>query len=121
MTPSRLLGLAAILELLEGVVADRLQHREPRLCRCSPRPPDQALVGEAGDLVQHRQRRFTYPDPHVLSRRQGEAADEHGQAAEQCPLLLREQVVTPGNGAPHRAQPLWLVAGTAGEESEPVA
>jgi hypothetical protein len=34
-------------------------------------------------------------------------------------LLLREQIVAPGDRVPHRLQPQWSVATAAGEQRQP--
>ena len=90
--------LAARHELIEGELADRLQHAEPQVAVGALLAPHQTLV---------EQRLQVLGDRRGSSSRDGrrrfevEPADKDAEAAEQRRRLRLEQVVAPGDGVAH--------------------
>ena len=86
-------------QLLKGVLADRLQHREARFVADRLHPHEQAGGHQGTDAGQHivpvTRDRFR-----CLER---ESADEDPEPPEQHLLGLGKQVVAPGDGRPHVA------------------
>ena len=72
-------------ELLGGELADRLQHRV-----ALAGPPEQALLDE-------RLERVDVGVDHRLGGLEAAPAREHGQPGEEAPLLVREELVRPGD------------------------
>ena len=54
--------------------------------------PEQAVVGERGDALEDVDAGVAGGARHGLRRRQGEAADEHGESAKERLLLRAQQV-----------------------------
>ena len=111
-----LVGLAACLESLERVRADRLEHREARLA------VGLLLLAEQAVVDQRRQAR---QEPVAAADRLGglerAAADEDGEAREQRLLVGAEQLVAPVDRRAQRLLALGQVARAAGEELEAAA
>ena len=119
MSASRDRGKVGIaLELVDGVLVDRLEHREslsiPALCR-----PQQALVDEraepvddvdAGQRVDADAHLFDVVD---LRRR------EHREDLEQRAFVLVEQLVTPGDRGAQGPLAVGQVARPTAEDIEP--
>ena len=110
------LQLAARLELLYGILADRLQHPEARLTVRAVLLTEQALGGQRRHPVQDVQ-----PDSAVrvtdrLGCLQRAAADEDPEASVQCLLLGAEQVVAPGDRVAEGLLARRQVACTAGQQ-----
>ena len=117
VTSSELVGLAAFSQPLEGEGTDRVRHREPDLA-VRLGSPDQALVGQVGDPVEDVAPELLGRSADQLGRLQVAAAAEAGQALEQVPARLVEQVVAPGDRAAQGALPLGHVARPGGEQLE---
>ncbi len=117
-TPDRRL-LAARGELLQGVLADGLQHPEPGLAVGARLPMEQAPVDQRREGREDVELRAVARPADRLRRLQRTAAGEDGQAAEEDPLLFGEQVVAPGDGVAQGAQPRRLVARPAGQQRQP--
>src|SRR4029453_6549899 len=83
MTSSDHAGLAGLFQPLDGVLADRLEHREPFALAT-----DQALVEQGGERVE-----VGLAD--LLGGVQREAAREDAEPPEELLLLLRAQLVAP--------------------------
>ena len=108
--------IAGGTEALQGILADDLQHREPPLV--GARIDDQALVGER---TEHRQDIVgSVSAADGLGGRQRPAADEDGEAAEQSPLGVVEQVVAGVDRGAQRAVSFRRVL-RGGGQLEPVA
>ena len=95
-----------VLESLDGVLADRLQHPEALL-----RIPEQALVDER---LQHVEVRAD----DLLGLLEGAAAAEDREPGEEGLLLIRQQVVRPLDRRPQGPLALGCVAGAAGQERQ---
>ena len=107
MTSPDELGILVRLELLERVLADRLQHPEPLAV-----PLQQAVVDERRDAVEGR---VAHGDRGL----QGEASAD-GQPSEELLLLGAQEVVAPGIRVAQRSVALGEVAGAAAEQVEPL-
>ena len=113
--------LAAGRELLQGELADRLQHPEARTDlggRCAHRPHE-ALVHQCGDEREswtggaaRSSRR------HRLRGFEGESPGEDTQPPKQPLLLGLEQLVTPGDRVPHRPLPVRQIGGASGQQRQ---
>ena len=100
MTKAERVGLAALLQTLGRILADRLKHEEPS----SRRLPQQALVDQRPERLQvHR--------AHPLSSFELEAAWKHCEAREESALVLGEQLVAPADRGAERPLPLRRIAG----------
>src|SRR4051794_34642131 len=100
------LELALLLQTLEGVLADGLQHRVALAVA-----PDQALVDERSDRVDVR-----------LADRLGglerAAADEHREPGEDTLLLDAQQLVAPRNRRPERPLALRRIPWASNEDRQ---
>jgi hypothetical protein len=108
---------AALLQALQGELAQGLKHREPRLSGEHPLRSQQTLLDERRDPLEH------VPDPVAIADRfrpvQGEAAGEHGQPLEKLALVVSEQVVAPGDGAAQGPLTLRKVSRPSREQRQP--
>jgi len=112
--------LAALLQELRRVFADRLQHADARLL-VGPlplRPPEQALLDEGGQPRHHPRARVAVV-AHSRGRLRGAAADEDGEPPEERALGGREQVVAPGEGVAQGALARWQVVPPARQQRQP--
>ena len=113
------LELAGRLELLERVLADRLEHPEARLAvGVFAQPQQQALLDQRVEVFEHVGRAVG-----VADRGRGlepQAADEHAQAPEQRLLPLEQQVVAPGDRVAQRPLALVGVLRAAGQQGQPL-
>ena len=82
-------------QLLEGVLADRLEHPEPGLTALAGRLPEEALVDERSQSVEdvHFERVVEVADGLGIVDRA--TADEHAQSREQRSLLGSQEVEAP--------------------------
>jgi hypothetical protein len=81
--PAGVLRLAACLQHLQSVLADRLQHRVARLASRVGLPADQALVDQGAQTLQGVAARLASARrPEGTRRLEGEAAGEDGQPTE---------------------------------------
>src|SRR5215210_3562320 len=92
------LQLAARLELLYGILADRLQHPEARLTVRAVLLTEQALGGQRRHPVQDVRPEGAFGVADRLDCLQRAAAHEDRQASVQRLLLGAEQVIAPGDG-----------------------
>ena len=97
---TNLRGLGAAVEHLAGELADRLEHREPRLGRVEH--PEQALVRQLADRVDEVVAGHPVGPADRLGRREVDPAPEDRQALQQPPPRLVEDVVAPRDGAAQR-------------------
>lgn len=129
MAAAKVVGLIGGREMLQREVADGAQHREARLgvesiVRLDPErrvgAPDQTVVDQIGDAVEHvdRVRRVVGGDR--LRKLQREAAGEDAEPPEQRPLPGSQQVVAPAHRVAQRLLPFREVAGAAGEQLQPI-
>ena len=106
MAPAQGLRLARRLELLGGVLADRLEHRETWLSRRPPQRTDEALVHE-------RREGLEYVEPVPAADRLGclerPTARKDGEPREQCSLVLAQEAVAPLERRAQRPLPTWEV------------
>ena len=108
-----LLGPAGGFELLGGVLADRLEHREARLAV--------GVVGRDGEAAPYQGvERVEVAAADGLDRLEPRAAREHGEAGEEVLLLGLEQLVAPVDRGPQRLLACRSVGGAADEEGEPL-
>jgi hypothetical protein len=112
------LQLVALLESLEGELADRGQAAEPRLASAGLGAQDEALVDQGGQGIEDLDAERAIGIADRLGRLQRPAAHEHGQAPEQRLLGRREQVVAPGDGAAQRLVARRHVTCPAGQEAQ---
>jgi hypothetical protein len=106
VTPANLVRLARSLQPLEGVLADRLEHPEPVL----------RMAHEA--LVDERLERVEIGVDDLLRGLERATTDEDGEAREQGPFRIVEEVVGPSDRGPERLLPRIGVA-SALEQIEP--
>ena len=117
MPPAGALELAGCLELLAGVLADRLEHPEARLAvGVLAEAQQQALLDERVEVFEGVARAVRVADGR--GRLEPEAADEHGQAPKQRLLALEQQVVAPGDRVAQRALALVGVQRAAGQQGQ---
>ena len=115
VTVACVLELAALGEPLERVLANRLEHLEPRLALGALGLADEPVVDERGDAVQH----LAELEP---ERRSGDGlgglergpADEDAEAREERLALVVEQVVAPLDRVAERLLPAAAASGTRG-------
>ena len=113
-------ALAGRHEAFARVLVDRLEHREPHVAMRVVADPDEALLGELLQAVEHRRAAVPRERAHVLGDVQGSTAREHGQPREHPPRVLVEEVVAPFDGSAERPLALGQVPAAAREEPEPV-
>ena len=107
--------LAAPLEELEGVLADRLQHRVARFVIAAA-VTDEALVEEGREPVEDLELAVRGADP--FSHFERPAAGEDGEPAEEHTLILSEKVIAPVDSGAQGALPVITVACPARQELE---
>ncbi len=108
-----LLRLAAGFEALEGVGADRLQHREARLAVGLFLLAEHVVVDQRREAGQE-----TLVTADGLGGGERAAAGEDGEAREECLLVRAEQVVAPVDRRAERLLARGHVPWAAGEEVE---
>ena len=101
------LSTPAVLELLDGVLPDRLEHRQALAVATH-----EVLVDERSDRGRARAR-------HRLGVLSAATTDEGPERLEESPLVFVEQVVAPGDGRPQRLLASRDVAHAAGRRLEP--
>ena len=104
---------------LERVLPDRLEQPEARLAVGAVRLPDEALVDERGEALEH------LAEVHLVAADgvgdlERAAAREDAEPREQGLLGRLEQVVAPVDRVAERALPRRQVVGAAGEQVEPL-
>ncbi len=107
MATAQLLPLAPLSELLEGVLADGLEHEEPVVADRL----DEAVVDERAKIVEVRIADF-------LGRLQWERAGEDREAGEKLAGARFEEVVAPLDRRTQCPLALGGVAGTARQDGE---
>ena len=112
--------LAARRQLLEGKLTQGLQHDEAWLTVRTCLLAQQTLVQKRGDTLERVALRFTPSARDGLRRLEGEAPGEDREAPEEHLLLRRQQVVTPGDGVPHRLLPFRDITSASGQQRQPV-
>jgi hypothetical protein len=100
---------------LQGVLADRLQHREARLAGLH-RPPEQACLHQGGNAGHEVGDGWALGDR--LGCLQGEPAVEDSQAPQQRPVGRVEQLVAPGDGVPEGPLPDGVVDRASDEHGD---
>ena len=120
MAPSDAGRLAARFQLLQRVLADRLQHPEARLAVRRPRLRRTRLLATSDS----RPSSTSMPRSPSASQTASAASsvqppDEDRQAAEQAPLVLVQQVVAPGDGVAQRLLAGREIARAAGQQRQP--
>ena len=100
--------LGARVEQLARVLADRLEHAEALAVGT-----DEALVDERAEGVE-------ISAAHLLDRLERASPDEDGQAAEQRPLVVVEELDAPADRVAQRSMPGGRIARPRGEELEAV-
>ena len=111
MAVAECVRLAPLAELVQRVLADRLEHGEPHVAVEVVADAHEALLRETLESADDVERRRVAGDPaDGLRRLDRRATREHAEASEQ-PLILRvEQVVAPVDRAAQRPLPLRQVA-----------
>jgi hypothetical protein len=116
---ARLVLIAALLQLLPRVLPDGLEHpvTGALLATVVGGHRHQRLLDQGPEVIYHR---FGVAvaglRAHRLGRRKREAPDEHGEAPEQPPLRLGEQVVAPVEGGAHGLLTLGEVSCPTGRQ-----
>ena len=108
-------ALARVVQLLRGVLADRLQHPVPG--RRSGYRDDQRLLDQCGEHVERRVARTAHPRRRVLGR----AAGEDRQPPRQRALGFVEQVPAPVDDRTQGLVPRRSRPRAVREQPEPVA
>ena len=117
---AHLLELTAFLELLERVLADRLEQPEARLA-VRRRPTAGRGSCRRATRAFERLRRTPFPrGRNGIRELERAAAGEDAEPGEERLLGRLEQVVAPVDRVPQRALALGQVAGAAGQQVEPV-
>jgi hypothetical protein len=93
--------LAGPLKPLEGVLANRVEHYEPRLGRAIDRP-NQALLDQSLDLINCVRRRVDRCDDRFRSL-DTPFPDEHSETSKDCLFSSGQEVMAPGDRSPHAA------------------
>ena len=114
---SRLVLLPALLEPLQRELAHRLEQRQPRPLARLVRSPDEALVDERLQVVEHRARRH-HPPSELLGRRKSAASCADRHALEEPLLVGLEEVVAPRQRVAHGALSRRQIRRPADEEVE---
>ena len=115
MAPAQDLGLTRGLEQLAGVLADRLEHREPGLAGGPAQRADEALVDERRQGLEDIEPVLAADR---LSRLEGPAAGEHGEPREERALVLVQEAVAPLERRPEGALASGQVVSPADEQVE---
>ena len=103
------LGFAGLLEALAGVLADGLQHQQPRVFEVR-HPAEQALVGQLVEPGRDVDADLIRRSAHRLRLFQAHAAGKHRKPRHQAPGRGLEEVVTPRDRARQRLLPVGQVA-----------
>ena len=115
VAPTQIVGPVRLLDSLGGVLADCLQHREPRLL-LRAFYASEAAVGKRGEPVDD----VEAVSAHALGGAEGASARKHSEPGEQLLLLRLQQVVAPVDRRANRALALGQVSGAALQELETV-
>jgi hypothetical protein len=99
---------AELHRLLDGELADRLQHREAWVAADPLRLADEALLDERGQRVEAGTAEVA--SAHRLDCVKPAPADEDRKARKEGPIGLFQHVVAPGDGAAQGLLPLGKVA-----------
>ena len=110
--------LAALLRLLDGELADRLEHREPRLALDPLGLADEALLGQRRQPVEGI---AALAAADALDLVEPRTADEHREASEELAVGLLEHVVAPRDRAAQGLLPSRKVARARRQQPEPIA
>jgi hypothetical protein len=108
VAPSDLIGPARLLEPLAGVLADRLERRVALI-----RVSQKALVDERLEGVEISVR-------NAFGGLEGTPTAEHRESGEEPLFALAQEVVAPLDGTAERPLTLGQVAGTTGEQRQPL-
>ena len=112
-------AVAALVELLEGEGAHRLQHPVAHAVRLRL-GRHHALVHQGGDVLGGRAASIPSSSAMCVSRVELEAVREHGQPLEHPLLVGVEQAVRPVDRGPHRAVPVDRTTPTSAQQAEAV-
>jgi hypothetical protein len=122
-----LIFFPALRQPLQPKLADRFEQQKPRFARGRVDRLEQTLTGEAGEAVEDRvggsvsgrSSDLRPPTSDHVRGLQREAVLENGEAAKEDLLAGGEEVVAPGDGITHRAQPGWLVPWSVAQQRHP--
>ena len=109
------LRLVACGELLERVVADRDEHPESRLA-LDLELPDEAVIDQLRDPVQHRPPDLTVRSAHRLELVEPGASDEDAAPPEEPLQAIIEKVVAPADRSPKRPLTVGTIRRTRGQK-----
>ena len=112
MAPAHGVHLTRLLQSLQRVLADRLQHAEPSSMLILLRRY-QRLLHQATEVLQHILGSHLIPRADRLGRLKRPSTREHGQPPEKGALARAEQVIAPGKRVAHGAL-------TVGQVTRPV-
>lgn len=118
MCASGLFRLTRLLELLEGELPDRLQHREALALslHCS----HEALVHQGGETVQDICCEIA-PVTHLLGGLEAPTSGKHTEATEEPLLFWGQEAVAPCDRSPEGPLALGCIPSPRGQQLEAVA
>jgi len=111
--PVRTLGQA-----FQRVLAHGLQHAHARLARSSVDPPQEALVHERAESIEHLDAELAVGVADDLGPLDAAPADEDPEPSEEDALGGIQEVVAPVNGSAEGSLPLREVVRGAGQERQ---
>ena len=119
MPTTDLVRLAARLESLEGVLADRHEHAEARVA-LDVRLAQQALIDELAQAREDVRADLVSRTTNGLDLFDRGAADEHGAPGEKPLQRVVQEVIAPRDRAAERALPVGSIRRRAREQVEPL-
>ena len=100
-----------------GVLADRLEHREPHRSVGRLRSSDQAVIHEHAERIQH----VDVAAAGTLGGFDRAPTREHGEACEQAPGMIGQRLLAPSDRLLEGPMALGCVARPVREQREPLA
>lgn len=120
VVPADARAVGPIVEPFGRVVADRLEHEQPRLAVARIDLADEALLQQRGERLDDVDRAVRAVPSHGLDGRQVGVL-EYGKGLEQALLSGLEQPVAPVDGRPKRVLPLGQVPSRTAKQVEAAA
>ena len=110
------LVLAGLLESLGSVLANNLQHQQPRLVEIRE-PSQQALLRELVESREHVDPELGGWAAHRLGLLEVGPSRKDREASEELPMCVIQQVIAPADGAVQRLLPAGKIARTGAEDA----
>ena len=120
MPAVQLVRATALREAFQCVFADGAEHQEAGLAIARRHLAQQALLDERTEAIEQVDVQLV-PRAHLLDGVQSGAAQEDGEAPEERPFVIGQQLVAPVDRSAQRLLPLRAIAAAAGEKIQPVA